>query len=137
MRHIGTLFLLSFLSTISILNAQERRGDTLWDNNLQFLVVEDLIVRRGILEICIYDSKRDICVENLVTGFEVRVFNAKDEEVWNSLWTGRNKRMRFKNPIRDAHYVIIKANGPFVINLLSGSRVYQDQPMELKFFVQR
>jgi hypothetical protein len=114
---------------------QEQRGDTLYDNNLVFKVVEDMIVRRGILEICIYDSKREICVENLITGYEIRVYDRNGQEIWNSLWTGRNKRMKFKNPIREAHYVVIKANRPLVINVLTGTRIYQDQPMELKFFV--
>lgn len=130
--------LLLFLVLMPVLMvAQEQRGDKLYDNNLTFLVVEDLIVRRGLLEICIYDTKRDICVENLITGYEVRVFDRNDQEVWNSLWTGKNKRMKFKNPIRNAHYVIIKANGPLVINVLTGTRIYQDKPMELKFFVEK
>lgn len=118
-----------------LLFGQEQRGDKLYDNNLVFKVVEDLVVRRGILEICIYDTKREICVENLITGYEVRVYDKNDQEIWNSLWTGRNKRMKFKNPIKEAHYVIIKANRPLVINVLTGTRIYQDQPMELKFFV--
>jgi hypothetical protein len=32
---------------------------------------------------------------------------------------------------------VIKANGPLVINVLSGTRIYQDKPMELKFFVEK
>lgn len=130
-KQILLITLLSFLSISAY--AQELIDGKWWDNDLEFRVIEDSYFVNGEIEICIYHKTKEICVENLVTGFEVRIYNAKGEEVWNSLWTGKNKRIKFQKKIRDAHTIVIKANGPLVINILSGNRIYQETPMQLTY----
>lgn len=118
-------------------SAQVQKEDgTWWDNNLQFKVQKDLLKQFGELQICIYDSKRELCIENVVAAYEVRIYDATNKEIWNSLWTGKDMDMVFSKKFPTAHYVVIKATRPFVINVLSATRIYQDKPMELKYFVQ-
>lgn len=125
----------SFLAFIA--NAQVQHEDgTWWDNNLEFKVVRDQMRSRSELEICIYHAIRETCIENLVTGFEVRIYDSKGKELWNSLWTGKNKNIKFKKKFPNASYVEIKATRPFVINELTTNRIYQDKPMELKHNLQ-
>lgn len=125
------------LATSLAASAQEQREDgTWWDNNLEFQVEEDLLRTLGELEICIFDGKREVCVENLMTMYEVRIFDSQNKEIWNSLWTGKNLKMKFSQPFPEANYIVIKALRPFVINKLTGTRIYQDEAMELKYYVQ-
>ncbi len=116
--------------------AQEQHEDgTWWDNNLEFKVEKDLIKQFGELEICIFDSKRELCIENLMTRYEVAIYDAANKQIWNSLWTGKDMDMKFSKALPDAHYIIIKAMKPFVINKLTGTRIHMDKPMELKYMV--
>ena len=117
-------------------SGQEQKEDgTWWDNNLEFQVQSDLLKQFGELEICIFDKSHETCIENLVTAYEVRIYNAQQKELWSSLWTGKDMNMVFKKSFPEASYVIIKAMRPFVINKLTGTRIYQDEPMELKYTV--
>ena len=130
------LFTALFAVTLLSVSAQVQKEDgTWWDNNLEFQVKSDLLKQFGELEICIFDSSRESCIQNLVTSYEVRIFNAANEELWNSLWTGNDMDMVFKKNFPEASYVIIKAMRPFVINKMTGTRIYQDEPMELKYTV--
>ena len=130
------VFLVLSLLISANLWAQEQREDgTWWDNNLEFQVKKDLIKQFGELEICIFDSKRELCVENLMTRYEVRIYNAANEEIWNSLWSGKDMNMTFSKELPDASYIIIKAMKPFVINKLTGTRIHMDEPMQLKHMV--
>ncbi len=131
-------FLTAFcLFTAVALSAQTQKEDgTWWDNNLQFEIKTDILKAQGRLEICIYDSSRDLCIENLVTGYEIRIYDASNKELWNSLWTGKNMDMKFSKKFPNAQYIIIKATRPFVINILTGTRIYQDKALELKYTLQ-
>ena len=130
------VFLVLCLVVSASLYSQEQHEDgTWWDNNLEFQVKKDLIKQFGELEICIFDSKRELCVENLMTRYEVRIYNAANEEIWNSLWSGKNMNMTFSKELPEASYIVIKAMKPFVINKLTGTRIHMDKPMELKYMV--
>ena len=125
-----------FLLTGFAIQAQEQHEDgTWWDNNLEFHVKQDLLKKFGELEICIYHKENEMCVENLMTTYEVRIFDANNKEIWNSLWTGKDMYMYFSEEFPTAHYIVIKALRPFVINKLTGTRIYQDKAMELKYYV--
>ena len=133
---IKVFSVLVFSGLMFFASAQEKKADgTWWDNNLQFEVQKDLLRQFGELQICIYDSKREVCIENLVTAYEVRIYDAANKEIWNSLWTGKDMDMVFSKKFPTAHYVVIKATRPFVINVLTATRIYQDKPIELKYFV--
>lgn len=130
------LFIVAFIAAFFSTKAQELRADsTYWDNDLTFKVETDFLKKFGELEICIYHNTREQCIENLVTSFEVRIYDAANKEIWNSLWTGKEKYLTFKKNFPEANYVVIKALRPFVINILTGTRIYQDKPLELKYEV--
>jgi hypothetical protein len=127
--HIAALLMLAFFTV----TAQVQKEDgTWWDNDLAFKVTDDQMKLKSELEICIYHTTKEKCIENLVTGFEVRIYDASGKELWNSLWTGSQKRIKFKKKFPQASYLVIKATRPFVINELTTNRIYQDKPMELK-----
>ena len=65
----------------------------------------------------------------------MRIYDAANKEIWNSLWTGKDMDMVFSKEFPSAHHLIIKATRPFVINVLTGTRIYQDKAMELKYVV--
>lgn len=133
MKHLFTVI---FVVSVFAANGQVQKEDgTWWDNNLEFNVQFDALKEKGQLAICIYDSHRDMCIENVMTSYEVRIYNAANQELWNALWTGKNMDMVFKKNFPEAAYVVIKAMRPFVVNKMTGTRIYQDQPMELKFTV--
>lgn len=131
-KHFIVIFL--FIATATFAQTQKEDG-TWWDNNLEFQVQVDLLKEFGELEICIFDSKREVCISNVMTSYEVRIYNAANKEIWNSLWTGKDMDMVFSKKFPDAHHVVIKALRPFVINILTGTRIYMDEPMELKYTV--
>ena len=116
--------------------AQEQHEDgTWWDNNLEFKVEQDLLKKLGEIEICIYHKTNAMCVENLMTTFEIRIFDAANNEIWNSLWTGKDMYIVFSKAFPTAHHVTVRALRPFVINKLTGTRIYQDKALELKYEV--
>ncbi|MCC5918506.1 MAG: hypothetical protein JJU02_14385 [Cryomorphaceae bacterium] len=129
-----------FVSLLLLLLFSQLRGQELidgkyYDNELSFFVIEENIRRTGALEICIVNID-NMCVENLMTGFEVLVYNAQNEIIWKSIWSGRNMRIKFKQKLPDAHTIHIIARAPFVVNKLTTTRIHQDKPMELKYKVQ-
>lgn len=130
------VFFITFLMATLFTNAQEQRADgTWWDNNLEFHVKADMIKTFGELEICIWDSKREMCVENVMTTYEVRIYDANNKEIWNSMWTGKDMYMKFKKKMPNAHHLTITALRPFVINKSTTTRIYQEKPLELKYTV--
>jgi len=131
----NVLLIVTMLIGTTLIAQEQHEDGTWWDNNLTFKVKKDLIKQFGELEICVFDAKRELCVENLMTRYEVIIYNAANKEIWSSLWTGKDMNMKFSKNFPDAHYIIIKAMKPFVINKLSGTRIHMDKPMELKHMV--
>ena len=114
--------------------AQVQKEDgTWWDNNLAFDVLYENLDSTGELMICIKNTEADRCIENLTTGFQVNIYGSGDKEIWTSLWTGRSLDFKFKKPFPEATYIIIKANKNYVVNSMTGTRIYQDEPLELKY----
>ena len=128
-----TFLLIAFSFCSSLLWAQEEIDGKWYDDNLEWVVLNENIQRDGSLRLCIgqVDAKR--CVENLFTAFEIRVFDASGEEIWNGLWTGQKKAIRFRKPLPEAHKMEIKATKDFVINWMTGTRIYQKEPMTLTY----
>lgn len=119
---------------IGSVKAQVQKEDgTWWDNDLVFEVLYENLDSTGELVICIKNVEVDRCIENLTTGFQVNIYGRGDKEIWTSLWTGRNLDFKFKKSFPEATYIIIKANKNYVINSMTGTRIYQDEPLELKY----
>lgn len=106
------------------------------DDNLTFKILYENIRKTGELHLCIANTENDLCVGNLMTPFEVFVFDRKDSLIWSSIWTGTNMNLKFKKRLPTAAKVHIKAKGPFVINKLTTTRIYQKKPLELLYIIQ-
>lgn len=129
-RVLGLCF---FLLAVSAIGQTRKEDGTWWDNELAFDVVWENLNESGELIICVKSLKTDNCVENLTTGFQVNIYDAQDKELWNSIWTGRKLDIKFKKNFPDAARVEIKANKNYVINTMTGTRIYQDEPLQLDY----
>ncbi|MBV5262328.1 hypothetical protein FLX56_28530, partial [Synechococcus moorigangaii CMS01] len=72
------ILLLSFLlllSSFGVLAQEQDENGKWWDNNLTFVVTKDQLLEFGELSICVFDTSRDMCVQNLITPFEVLIYN--------------------------------------------------------------
>jgi hypothetical protein len=81
------------------------------------------------LSICI--AQKDRCIENLQVGFIVRIYDTSGQEIWNSLWSGKNMDIRFKSPMPQAATYAVEATSDFVINRLTTNRISTVKPMQL------
>lgn len=113
---------------------QPMSASSLVDESLHFVVVHEAIKQQGTLHICI--AQKDRCIENLQVGFIVRIYDANDQEIWNSLWSGRNMDIRFKMPLPQAASYRVEATSDFVINRLTTHRISTVNPMQLNQSIQ-
>lgn len=129
MRNVWMMVLLMGCSTLW---AQEKRADgTLWDNSLHFIVESESIRGNGQMTICVAD-KNESCIQNLATVYELYVYDEQGKVLVKSIWKGEKKNIKFKQAYPKAKSIEIKAQKPFVVNILTGTRIYMDQPMVLK-----
>lgn len=125
---VATLFLTGEL------HAQTRSADGKWrDPNLTFQVVEESVREDGAFTLCVAQKKEKRCVENLFTSFVVRVYNASGKEIWNGQYTGMVPYIVFKKALPDAAKMEITAQKDFVINVLTGTRIYTGQPLSYTY----
>jgi hypothetical protein len=128
------VFLWFFCSTVFFAHAQELIDGKYYDNSLEFFIVEENVRRTGVLDICIVGEDRR-CIENLFTGFEVLVYNSAGKEIWASIWSGQTMRIKFTKGLPEAAHVVVRARAPYVVNKLTTTRIYQDKPLELKYYL--
>ena len=115
------------------LSAQSKVGDRWVDNELEWAVLSQSVRNRGTLELCIGNKVENRCVENVFTAFEIRVYDSAGKEIWNGLWKGDKKSIRFRKALPDAARLEIKATRSFVINWMTGNRIHQDKALELSY----
>lgn len=123
--------LLLMVSSVSMM-AQEKVGDRWVDNNLSFEVVNQSIKKDGKLTICVFDTTRNSCIENLQTGFELKVYDASGNMIWEGIGSGRTKQVTLPKPLPKASYITIKAFKPYVTNKRTGNLIHQDKPIQSK-----
>lgn len=129
-------FILAFLCSI-LSFAQEQREDGTWyDGELAFKVVDEDLEKEGTMLICIYKTSNNRCIHNLITPFEVIIYNEDNEQIWNSAWTGTNTDLKFRQPLPGAKYVVIRAKNDYVVNTMSGKRIFTDGQMELEYVIE-
>ena len=104
------------------------------DDNLVFELVSEEVAAQGTLEFCISDGVD--CIQNLQVGFTVRVYDADSVLIWNSIWSGRNTAIRFRQPLPNAHLVVIEAEAPFAINTVTTERVQTNGVLKLEFKIE-
>lgn len=112
---------------------QEKIGEQWYDNGLELAIASDEIKTKGIFSICIKDTATGYCVENLTTGVEVEVYNKGNKIVWKGIASGRTTTLRLPRKMPDAHYLIIKAFRPYVVNKLTATHIHQEQKLQLKY----
>jgi hypothetical protein len=127
------LYILFACTSSLALSAQTKVGDRWVDNDLEWVVLSQSVRNRGTLELCIGNKTENRCVENVFTAFEIRVFDSAGKEIWNGLWKGDKKSIRFRKALPEAARLEIKATRSFVINWMTGSRIHQDKALELSY----
>lgn len=127
--------LLIILGAIT-LQAQPVRdtNNRLVDNSLSFLVVSEKIQTSGALEVCIADTTFN-CIANVITGYVIRVYNSGGEVLWAGKTAGREEKLIFPKPMPTASWVVFSAFKPYVVNVMTGDRIYQNQPIETKYIL--
>ena len=102
--------------------SQTKLSDGSWeDKDLSFEIIQEEIKQKGYLELCI--QKNGFCIENLTIGFSIIILDNASKEIWSSLWTGKNMRIKFEKNFLEAEKIIVEAGAPFVINNLTGTRI--------------
>lgn len=127
------LMILAVALSATAFSQVQREDGTWYDDQLTFHVVKEQVVKFGEITICIWHKGNEMCVENLFTTYEVLVYDANDEEIWTSLWTGMYPDIKFEKELPTAAYVIIRAKRDYVKNILTGNKIYTDGMMELKY----
>lgn len=136
MKAFQRLTLLIFcIGSFALSAQQDTVSTTKTDNKLTFMVISEKVKTRGMMEYCITDTS-GMCISNLQSGLEVHIFNKADQELWAGKTAGRNPMLKFPRPFPNAHYLVLKAFKPFVLNKATGNRIYQDQPIELKYILE-
>lgn len=129
------LSILALLITTVVAGQVQREDGTLYDDQLGFHVVQEHVRLYGEINVCIWQKERELCIENLITSYEILIYNQAGEEIWTSLWTGMYPDIKFEKNFPDASYIIIRAKRDYVINIMTGTRIYTDGYMELKYDV--
>lgn len=114
-------------------NAQQKQGERWIDNNLTFKVISERVQQRGMMKICISDTS-DECIQNLSSGFVVRIYDENNNQLWAGKSAGREDMIRFPRAMPKASYIVLTAFKPYVLNQATGTLIHQDEPIELKYF---
>jgi hypothetical protein len=125
-----------FVSLLSLnISAQELVNGRWTDESLQFKVLSEFVKTKGEVYICITDSAGEVCIENLVSGFELKVYDAQDKLLWEGYGSGRRNGVKLPQAFPKAQYFTIKAFKPWVVNKRSGNRIHQAKAIELKYIL--
>ncbi len=141
MKQITTILLLIFLSTSAL--SQETKfvspkpDSTIYDNELSFYVLSEQMRKYGEIEICIFSDRKNMCVGNLMTSFEIFIYDANNKVIAKSIWLGMKMKLKFKKKYPNADYLEIRAVKPFVVNKSTGNRIYQDEPITLTYSLRK
>lgn len=128
------LVLSLFLSTAGLM-AQEKVNGRWVDENLTIWVEKDLIRTSGELYYCVADTSRDVCIRNLSTGFELRLYDASGKLIYEGFASGRRRGVKLPQAFPNAHEVEIQAFKPWVINKSTASKIHQKEPIRVKYRV--
>lgn len=126
---------LLLIASSGLVHAQEKVGDHWVDNNLSLKVVSQSIKTDGRLTICVADTSRDLCVENLQTGFEIKAYDASGKMLWEGIGSGRTRQVQLPNPLPNARFITLKAFKPWVTNKRTGNLIHQDKTIEIKYYL--
>lgn len=126
-------FLLLLVSMSAAALAQEKVGDKWVDNKLSFKVIDQSVKTNGELYVCVADTVTNNCIENLKTGFKVKVYDAEGSLIWEGIGSGRAKGLKISKALPTASYITITAFKPYVTNKTTGNYIHQDKPISIKY----
>ena len=141
MKQIATLLFLAFMCSSAL--GQETKfvspkpDSALYDNELSFYVLSEQMRKYGEIEICIFSDSKNMCVGNLMTSFEIFIYDSNKKLLAKSIWLGMEMKLKFKKKYPNADYIEIRAVKPFVVNKSSGNRIYQDEPLMLTYSLRK
>jgi hypothetical protein len=131
MRLSLSIFVIAFLSMS--LSAQELVNGRWVDDGLQFKVLEQFVKTKGEIYICLSDSTGEVCIENLVSGYELKIYNGQGKLLWEGFGSGRRKGVKLPSAYPQAKYFTITAFKPWVVNKRTGNKIHQAKAIELKY----
>lgn len=131
-----TLYSLLFISLFSAhLSAQEKINGVWVDNNLTIWIEQDQIRSQGILYYCVADTSRGVCIQNLSTGFELRLYDAEGKLIYEGIASGRRRGVQLPKAYPNAYEVEIVAFKPWVINKSTAGKIHQAEKIRVKYKV--
>lgn len=131
---IKLLFLCLFLSAAG-LQAQEKINGRWVDNNLTIWIEDDQIRKEGVLYYCVADTSRGVCIRNLSTGFELKLYDAQGKLIYEGFASGRRSGVKLPKAYANAYEVEITAFKPWVINKSTATKIHQDKAIRVKYRV--
>jgi hypothetical protein len=129
------LLLLALLFSVGFVQAQEQVNGRWVDDNLTIWIEQDLIRKQGVLYYCIADTSRGTCIQNLTTGFELKLYDANGEIIYEGFASGRRRGVQLPKSFPKAYEVEIVAFKPWVVNKSSAGRIYQKEAIRVKYRV--
>ena len=131
MKNYLLIFCIALMSTT--LSAQEKINGRWVDNNLTIWLEEDQVRSQGVLYYCVADTSRGVCIQNLSTGFELKLYDAQGQMIYEGFASGRRRGVKLPQAFPKAYEVEIIAFQPFVVNKSTASRIYQDERIRVKY----
>lgn len=127
-------FLILCLSLMALqLSAQEKINGRWVDNNLTIWLEQDLVRTKGVLYYCVADTSRGVCIQNLSTGFELRLYDAQGQMIYEGFASGRRRGVKLPQAFPKAYEVEIVAFKPWVVNKSTAGRIYQEERIRVKY----
>lgn len=117
------------------LQAQEYVNGRWFDDNLTIWIERDEIRSKGELYYCIADTSRGTCIQNLSSGFELKLFDAKGQLIYEGFASGRRRGVKLPKAFPQAREVELKAFKPWVINKSNAVKIHQDKAIQVKYKV--
>ena len=124
--------LIALFCTTAGLQAQELVNGQWVDNNLTIWVEQDEIRSKGVLYYCIADTSRGTCIQNLSSGFELKLFDKNGKLIYEGIASGRRRGVQLPKAYPNAYEVEMKAFKPWVINKSNAGRIHQDEAIRVK-----
>jgi len=120
---------------VGALQAQEKVNGRWLDNNLTIWIENDQIRTKGELYYCIADTSRGTCIQNLSSGFELKLYDAQGKLIYEGFASGRRRGVKLPKAYPQAREVELKAFKPWVINKSNAVKIHQDKAIEVKYKV--
>ena len=128
-------YLIILILSVGSLKAQEYVNGRWQDDNLTIWIEKDEIRAKGELFYCIADTSRGTCIQNLSSGFELKLYDATGKLIYEGFASGRRRGVKLPQAYPQAREVALKAFKPWVINKSNAVKIHQEKAIEVKYKV--